>query len=385
MKLACYLLYFYCERIFVFFIKLFFSKHPDHYDVMILKLDGLGDYILFRNFLTELTSSEHFKKKSILFVGNSAWREIAESFDNHLINKTIWLSRAEFRLQEFRIRSRLKTIKNLSRYQVDILICPTYTRISSVDSLAAHINARIKIAQNGFTTPYLKPITDAYYDLLSPTQHGVLFEFERNRQFFEWLLNKKLYTKLRITPKINTEFQDLYKNYVVLFINASTAWREWPIENFCELAKWIYKIYGFKSLFCGTNQNDFCTNQIQSIPLSVNLVGKTNLKELLDILEGAKFVVSNETSVPHMCVAMGIPVFTIYNGNSFGEFIPYPKHLATEYYPIYHPYISADLKKYEQDSNKYPYHSQLNIRAVTVQKVIHTIKDNFIHINAQGF
>ena len=58
----------------------------------------------------------------------------------------------------------------------------------------------------------------------------------------------------------------------------------------------------------------------------VDLVGKTDLYELLFLLNGAQLLVSNETGVVHMACALrdDLKTLVLSNGNNFGRFAPYP-------------------------------------------------------------
>jgi hypothetical protein len=69
-------------------------------------------------------------------------------------------------------------------------------------------------------------------------------------------------------------------------------------------------------------------------------------------------------------------IFIISNGNHFGRFIPYPREITENYFPIYHPEIEKNLEHYEKLSNMYGYGSQLDINEITPQQVIRKIIDN---------
>ena len=52
--------------------------------------------------------------------------------------------------------------------------------------------------------------------------------------------------------------------------------------------------------------------------------GKTTLAQLLDILNHAALVVSNDTGPAHLSIALGTPSVVIVGGGHFGCFVPYP-------------------------------------------------------------
>ena len=59
--------------------------------VIIVRPDNIGDYILFRNFLPYISTSEKFQKPLIL-IGNKVWRDLAEHFDQPFIHRFIWVN-----------------------------------------------------------------------------------------------------------------------------------------------------------------------------------------------------------------------------------------------------------------------------------------------------
>ena len=56
---------------------------------------------------------------------------------------------------------------------------------------------------------------------------------------------------------------------------------------------------------------------------AIDLVGKTSLVELVELLRNALLVLSNETSAVHIGAAVGAPVICILGGGHFGRFLPY--------------------------------------------------------------
>ena len=60
-------------------------------------------------------------------------------------------------------------------------------------------------------------------------------------------------------------------------------------------------------------------------PGIIDLMGKTSLPELLDIMKGAALVVSNDTGPAHLAIAIGAPTLVIVGGGHFGCFVPYPE------------------------------------------------------------
>ena len=62
----------------------------------------------------------------------------------------------------------------------------------------------------------------------------------------------------------------------------------------------------------------------------IDLTGRTNLPQLLDLMNHARLVISNDTGPAHLSIALGRPTVVIVGGGHFGSFVPYPKDVAPE-------------------------------------------------------
>jgi len=66
------------------------SQRDDVYDLMLMnRIDGIGDYILFRFFLKILKESEQYKNYKITICVNVVWKNMNEIPDSEYINSFI--------------------------------------------------------------------------------------------------------------------------------------------------------------------------------------------------------------------------------------------------------------------------------------------------------
>jgi ADP-heptose:LPS heptosyltransferase len=103
-------------------------------------------------------------------------------------------------------------------------------------------------------------------------------------------------------------------NYVVFAPGATVEAKRWPIENFAVLADKIHEKYQCSIVSIGVESEETTAGKLQSltsIPV-INLVRKTNIKQLVDLLAGAKIVVSNDTGPAHIAAALGVPMVLIF-------------------------------------------------------------------------
>ncbi|RDU71044.1 lipopolysaccharide heptosyltransferase family protein [Helicobacter aurati] len=317
--------------------------------ILILRTDGIGDYLLFRNFLHEIKTA--YPTHSITLLGNIAWQALSETLESESINNFIWLDRNRFHKNPFYA---LFFLRKIQSHIYNLFINPLQSRDAISETLAKHVFATYKCASEGDCVNLPVPKkqeADLIYTQLFPSKQSVVFEFYRNQDFFETLLGKKLFTKLYIE---SNQQRSLAKNkYTVLFIGANAAYRKWHIKNFKKVADYLIATYKMNILICG-GKEDIENSKVlqQMIEISTNntaikvknLVGQTTLINLLEIIQNAKLLISNETGCAHLGAIMQIPTIVISNGNHLGRFTPYPKNLSSNYYPVYHPSIMSHLE-----------------------------------------
>ena len=226
--------------------------------------------------------------------------------------------------------------------------------------------------------------TDKYYDILVPAKDELMFEFDRNREFFENILDAKLDIKkphIDLNPK-KLSFK-LPEKYAILFIGASASFRKWNIEGFPKIGEYLKVEHGYEIVLCGalSDVEDALRFKEYFDGSYIDLVGKTSLLELLHVIYNGNLMIANETSAPHFAVALEMTnVFVISNGNHYGRFTPYPKEVSENYHVIYHPEIEKDLDDYKKLSNNYGFGSDLDINEISFDMVKYKIDETLSHV-----
>src|SRR6478752_5318519 len=65
--------------------------------LLIVRVDEIGDYMLWRPFFRELLSADLFKDHEIHFCGNSSWKALFDSFDKEIVHQSVWLQKQRFK------------------------------------------------------------------------------------------------------------------------------------------------------------------------------------------------------------------------------------------------------------------------------------------------
>ncbi len=353
---------------------------PETPVTLVVRLDAIGDYLMFRPFLEPLVEHERRNGRRVRLCGNRVWRELAESFDGSLIDDFIWLDRGKF------VRSpsyRWRKLRELNAIGYEQVISPTFSRdLFFADWVGGSVRARRKVActgDPGTVGGWRKWLGDMTYTELLPVENRVLFEIERNRQFCQSLLGQAVATPARLLPEGgDVEHYGLPAAYAVLFVSASSKYRKWPLDRFRQVGSWLADECGLDVVVCGGPEDmaEVARDQVFSRDSRFhNLVGATTLLELIAIVGQARILVSNETMAPH-CAALPnrTPCIVIYNGNNFGRALPYPEEICDRHFPVYHPAIAADPEAYKAESNRFGFYNTLDICDISTEMVIEQIK-----------
>ena len=348
--------------------------------LLIVRLDAIGDYLLFRNFLSVVKSSGKYKNYQITLCGNFRWKDLSEKFDKNVVDEFIWVDREKFYRN---IGYRFNLLKNIRKKGFETAVVATYSREILYDDLIVNSSrAKIRIGSEGSRDSHVKwkrnLFTDKYYTLLIPASSQDMFEFYRNKIFFDNLLEKQTDIK---SPQINTSGINLdyipVKPYVVLFHGASRKEKIWDHNNFKETAEFLINEYSYNIVLTGGEKEKEDSLKIfHSLPAGkvFNLTSKTTLPGLAKIIGESILLISNDTVAVHLAASVNKAFVCLSNGERFGRFHPYPKEIFDKAYYIYPPEIMNNQDNIELLKNKYRFSSDLNINEIKPQTVKEVIK-----------
>lgn len=348
--------------------------------LLVVKLDAIGDYILFRNFLEILKKHHLYRKYQVTLCGNLLWKDLAETLDSPYVDDFIWIDRKKF-YQHLEYRSAILT--DISRRGFEVVVQSSYSReYFFCDAVVRASHARVKIGNSGDTqniTKKAKFHSDRYYDQFITLSGSTTFEFYRNREFFEKLLK----TVIEL-PHPNMDVSGITTGftaespYAVLFPGAGERFRCWSVGNFAEIADFLFEKYGMQVLIAGSKADSSLADGISAASKCArpeNITGKTPLPELAKIIAGAELLVANDTGAVHLAVAVGTRVVCISNGNHFGRFHPYPDDTRARSAVVYPSVIMENLGNPVKLYAEYGRGSSIDIQTIPVSQVKQVIND----------
>ncbi len=335
--------------------------------LLIVRLDGIGDYILFRNCIHFIKESSIYKGHKILLLGNKAYRDIAENQDANDIDKFLWV---DINKTRWSLSYRKKLLDTINAYKVRTIFHPTYSRCFYVDALIKNAKATAAYAVDGDTRnilSWVKHISNTYYSHLLTLNHEVIFEFERNKNVTEQFLHTRIaLTKPQLTLSSSVSVPE--RKYVVVFPDAFAKNRLWPVDSYAEIASYFIDKYGFDVVVAGTDQSkgEYIVRKVNSDKVR-DVTLKTTLMQLAELTKNAELLISNDTSAVHIGVAVNTNVICLSNGNTYGRFVPYPERVYSRIITLFPEEIEKEKLNDVQASRKYLHGSEYPISGISTR------------------
>ncbi|MFP6216865.1 glycosyltransferase family 9 protein [Helicobacter pylori] len=337
-----------------------------------IRLDIIGDYILYRNFL--FLFKKYFEDYEITFIGNTVIKDIATHCDSKYIDKFIFLDNAYwekylrigtnsshlsklkellFFLPKF-MRKRYEDVSNLRKESYEICINSSMFYFSTKeDAIIKHLIAENKVGvfctypiDLSFHRIRLRKQTEIrknFYTHLFYPKEVPQFLYDSNQDFFQSFFKhfKGMdigFVGLELKLPIAFEYEK-FKNilkppYGVLNLGASDDFRVY--KRFDEMIYFLNPDY--QLILCGNSKKDekLANSILKRHKNAISLVNQTGLIEYLYLLKNASFAMGNESSITHLSACLKIPyAFIVSSGRAFPFFHPYPKEVGPNIHMIY--------------------------------------------------
>lgn len=348
--------------------------------LLIIRLDSIGDFILVQNFINILRTDSIYRNYNITLCGNIIWKDLAEYCNKNTFNNYIWINRKKFK---WNFRYKFEILKQVYLSGYEVAIETIFSReILFGDTIIKASKAKERIGSTGSRENKgkwkRKLFTDEYYTKLITQSEENLFEFYRNKEFFEKLLKKKIDISKPMLDFSSVKLNlSLTKDYIVIVPGAQEKARRWSEKKFAELIKFLLEVYSYDILMVGSAAEKETTKKILEEVKSErvqNLAGKTTLPELGKIISKAKLLISNDTSAVHFAASLNTRFVCISNGQRFGRFIPYPNEMNLKCIFIYPDILEQRISNGDILYGEFRTSSRYNINIITIEKVFNAVK-----------
>jgi ADP-heptose:LPS heptosyltransferase len=309
------------------FISKWLIRKRKTFDLLILRIDKIGDYLIWLDALAEI--KQHFSDKKVLLV---CQKQILEFVQNDPFFTEIMV--VDDRKYYKKPLYMLKIAMQLACYNFDTAINTHNYRSITTDSLIKISKSKHKI---GFKLvgrdKELKALKhyNKYYSKLIHTDNSRTV-LEQNEDLIKQSLNENFEMQLpELNWKQDSEFSLQSKKYVVFFTGASDLRRAWPVTNFMDLSKRISADSDIVLVGNGKvekKQNALIYSNVSQRRTITDLTDQISLTQLCLIVKHAAFVVANDSMGVHLAVALKVKSFCIAGGGHWNLCVPYPDHFS---------------------------------------------------------
>ena len=338
--------------------------------LLLIRLDDIGDYLLFRNTLRAYKQSAHWQGFTITLLGNSVWKELFTCLDKGTTDDAIWIDKKEY-LRSDDYKQNLWLQLRLAGFEV--VICPSATRPILLDDLCRlATGAKVAYAFANFTPhkAWQAPSNALYNHLFTPP--AITHEFTLNKQFAYWCCGVTINLNL---PFICTGGEAKIGNYIVCFIGASIRSKRWTQKRWIQLIRLLKQEWTIPVKVIGVGDDKQPAIQIAGTTASESITD-TTLQDVMTILQGARVVVTNDTMTSHLAVSIGVPVVIVANGgNVFMRFTNYAEAGARTVKTVYPKRFSRLREKYGDAALQNHIAATSDIAAIKAEPVFRAVKE----------
>lgn len=306
-------------------------KRKKEYDLVIVRVDALGDYVLFHNSLRAY--KEQYDGKRVLLICADIVSSLAKG---ELFYSDLFIFNRKKFQSDFTYF--VKTICELKQIKTRHLLYPIFERHIMGDVIVSSIKSDESIGVDNNNIGRGAHFFNLFYTKLisipkNISEIGAIELFAKNTvsEYFKYELRHINFNS------INKRLEGLPDSYAVIAISASVNTKIWQPEKFAEIIRAIPPKY--TSVLCGAGKEDIeraklIMNIVSTEKNVINMIDKTSVIDMFSLISHSSFVIGNDSAAVHIAAASHIPSICIFHGAHFGRFLPYPKTIG---YEKYHP------------------------------------------------
>lgn len=283
--------------------------------------DGLGDFILNLESLSKLVECNKDKKN--ILICSELCRGLAEFIG--IWDEIYTIDKEKYK---YSIVYRHKLNRKLKMIRASVLYNMQYTRTFLNELIIVSINAKEKYAFDGenFLTSDMRILSNCQYRMLV-TEENNIFELKKGILFVNEIMGTNYKARIfDMKSKLTEKNIEMHEDYFVVFPGGSYGEKLWETRKFKKLIDFIYKRVNIKCYLCGSENEkrlaDEIINEKNRLYLQ-NFIGKTDIVQLIQIINNSKFVIGNDSMGIHLAASLKIPSLVIAGGWHKERFVGY--------------------------------------------------------------
>gem|GEM_PF-147501 len=175
-----------------------------------------------------------------------------------------------------------------------------------------------------------------------PVRAALKHEIERQLDILQFLGAQPKDTHLEVWTSRDDEqlAHDLLSRHglvpadflIALAPGAAWAYRRWPADRFVELGRWLQETYNATVLIIAAKGERDLADQVErglQGRLTINLAGKTTLREMAAVLKRCNLFIGNDSGPMHIAAASGVPSVGLFGPGEYERFRPWGKDHET--------------------------------------------------------
>jgi len=307
------------------------------HNVLVVRLDEIGDIVMFSPFLRELR--DNLPNAQITLVVKPGVHNLVEKcpyVDQIVVfdpSGTRWKRPFVLPWRTWHMSARM-----LHKEKYDLAIVPKWGTDSVYATYLAffsgamrrsgyseRVEKRKSILNRGFDRLLTHPLLD--YTIRHEVDHNLnllrFLGFEINADHTEVWFDK---TDLDYARQVLLENR-IAQDTTVIALGPSgghSLLKQWPIENFVELGKNLTKSDNVRLLVFGGSGEEYLGDAIAGAigDRVISQVGKTTLRQMAALLSLCHLYIGNDTGITHIAAALNIPVIAIFGSTHVQRFAP---------------------------------------------------------------
>ncbi len=262
--------------------------------ILVIQTAFLGDIVLTLPLLKAL--KKYRPDIELLFLTTLVGKSLLD--DQHIIDKVIVYDKKGI---DKGIKALLDKVKEVRTYHVDTVISPHRSLRSGIISLFSGAGNRI-----GYSLPHLIP----FYNVRVNRDKG-MHEIDRILS----LLNPVQIHVAKGERYPSLEIKDAIRNDKLVGIAPGSTWgtKQWTEDGYATLIRQLDE-KGYSIELIGSSNDKMVADKIKAIAgVKVNdMVGKTDLKELIKLLSSLRLLVTNDNGAMQVAQAVNTPIVAIF-------------------------------------------------------------------------
>ena len=278
--------------------------------ILICRTDSLGDVILTLPLIAE--TKRKFSDSKLSFLVSNYVRELIENYEG--IDEIILI-------EDFNnYKSALRFIKS-QNFDLVINVYPRF-KLAFLFYMAG-IKYRIGTAYRWYSFLFNKQVhehrkyaekheSDYNLNLLKAITKEISYQKKFNFRYSDA-------EKEEVEHKLNGFNLSLHESFVIVHAGSKGSAKDWSVENFITYSNLFLEHFNkIKIVYTGLEEESSLiktiTNNIQKVYKDqiVNLTGKTNLRELLILMDNTVLLISNGTGPIHLAGALNKNIIGFY-------------------------------------------------------------------------